>query len=282
MKSSIQDILRDDSKRLEAALNLDSGSARIDVQCLLQTVLQVNRAYLLSHPEQSLDIDQHERYKALLERRLCGEPIAYLLGEREFYGLAFGVTPATLIPRPETELLVELVLQRMPRQGPCRVLDLGTGSGAIALSIAHARPNAAVVAADASAAALEIAQSNAQRLKTGNVSLLLSDWFSALREERFDIIVSNPPYVAAGDVHLAQGDVGFEPRAALVSGKDGLDDIRRICKQAKAHLRPKGWLIMEHGHDQAAQVRALLEQSGFGEIFSARDLSGIERASGGS
>lgn len=278
---NIQAILQRDSKQLGAALNLATASARIEVQCLLQTVLRVNRAYLLGHPEQSLDTAQHERYRALLERRLRGEPVAYLLGEREFYGLTFNVTPATLIPRPETELLVELALRRMPGPGRYRVLDLGTGSGAIALSIAHARPDADVTATDASAAALKIAQSNAQRLNIVNVNLLLSDWFSALGNERFDIIVTNPPYIAANDAHLAQGDVRFEPRAALVSGADGLDDIRRICKQAKVHLRPNGWLIMEHGHDQAPQVRALLEQSGFGQIFSARDLSDIERVSGG-
>jgi release factor glutamine methyltransferase len=300
MKSSIQDILRNDSKQLEAALNIDSGSARIEVQCLLQTVLQVNRAWLLTHSEQLLSDEQTSRLSALYERRLNGEPIAYLLGEREFYGLTFKVTPATLIPRPETELLVELALQRcrrvaapppgthrsapcgcIPQQGACRVLDLGTGSGAVALSIAHARPDAEVVAVDASATALEVAQFNAQRLNLGNVRLLHGNWFSALKGESFDIIVSNPPYIAAGDVHLAQGDVRFEPRDALISGTDGLDDIRRICTQAKAHLRPKGWLILEHGYDQAAQVRALLQQSGLKEIFSARDLSGIERVSGG-
>ena len=279
--SNIQAILQNHSKQLEAALNIDSGSARIEVQCLLQAALQVNRAWLLSHPEQSLDAGQHAQYSALLERRLAGEPVAYLLGEREFYGLPFRVSPATLIPRPETELLVELALQRIPQQGACRVLDLGTGSGAIALSIADARPEAEVVATDASMAALELAQFNADQLKLGNVRLLHSDWFGALQGERFDIIVSNPPYIAAGDVHLAQGDVRFEPRSALVSGTDGLDDIRHICSQARIHLRPKGWLMFEHGYDQAAQVRALLQQSGFKEIFSARDLSGIERVSGG-
>jgi release factor glutamine methyltransferase len=281
MRSSIQDILRNHSKQLETSLNIDYSGARIEVQCLLQTVLQVNRAWLLSHPEQALDTGQHARYMALLERRLTGEPIAYLLGEREFYGLTFKVSPATLIPRPETELLVELALQRIPQQGTCRVLDLGTGSGAIALSIADARPEAEVVATDASRAALELAQFNARQLNLGNVGLLHSDWFGALQGESFDIIVSNPPYISAGDMHLAQGDVRFEPRDALISGTDGLDDIRLICAQARIHLRPKGWLLFEHGHDQAAQVRALLQQSGFEEIFSARDLSGIERVSGG-
>jgi release factor glutamine methyltransferase len=310
--ANIQAILEHHSKQLEAALNLGPGSARIEVQCLLQAVLQVNRAWLLSHPEQSLTGAQHGQFLALFGRRLSGEPIAYLLGEREFYGLTFKVTPATLIPRPETELLVELALQRIPPPPPqpsdatpshstrspkngnqvagypaggrgskFRVLDLGTGSGAIALSIAHARPDAEVVALDASAAALEVAQHNMLRFGFGNVRLLHGDWFSALQGERFDMIVANPPYIAAGDAHLVQGDVRFEPRTALASGADGLDDIRRITAQAKVHLNNNGWLLVEHGYDQAAQVRALLQQAGFDSIFSARDLAGIERVSGG-
>ncbi len=279
--TSIQAILQHHAKQLEAALNLDSSSARIEVQCLLQAVLQVNRAYLLTYPEQSLAADQQARYMALLERRLSGEPIAYLLGEREFYGLTFKVSPATLIPRPETELLVELALQHIPQQGACRVLDLGTGSGAIALSIAHARPNIEVVAVDASRTALEVAQFNMQWLGLGNVRLLHSNWFSALRGESFDIIVSNPPYIAADDAHLARGDVRFEPCTALASGTDGLEDIRLITASAKNHLNDGGWLLLEHGYDQASPVRALLQQTGFTGEFSARDLAGIERVSGG-
>jgi release factor glutamine methyltransferase len=278
---SIQAILQYHSKQLEASLNLDCGSARIEVQCLLQSVLQVNRAYLLTHPEQLLDANQHARYLALLERRLGGEPIAYLLGEREFYGLTFTVSPATLIPRPDTELLVELALQHIPQQGTCRVLDLGTGCGAIALSIAHFRRNAGVVAVDASATALEVAQFNMQRLALGNVRLLHSDWFGALKEERFDIIVSNPPYIATDDTHLTKGDIRFEPCTALTSGADGLVDIRFITSQAKRHLSANGWLLFEHGYDQAAQVRALLQQAGFTGVFSTCDLAGIERVSGG-
>lgn len=281
MSSSIQDILRDDCKQLEAALNLDFSSARIEVQCLLQAVLQVNRAWLLTHAEHPLDANQHTQYQTLLKRRLAGEPMAYLLGEREFYGLMFKVTPATLIPRPETELLVELALQHIPQQGAFRVLDLGTGSGAIALSIAHERPAAEVVAVDASGAALEVAQFNAQRLGLGGVHLLCSDWFSSLQGERFDMIVANPPYISADDMHLAQGDVRFEPRSALVSGADGLTDIRRIAAQAQDHLTVNGWLLFEHGYDQSAQVRALLLQAGYADVFSARDLAGIERVSGG-
>ncbi|MGA9666686.1 MAG: peptide chain release factor N(5)-glutamine methyltransferase [Gallionella sp.] len=293
------------SQQLQATLNLEPGSARIEVQCLLQAVLKVNRAHLLAHPEQQLDAAQYARYIALLERRSGGEPIAYLLGEREFYGLTFKVTPATLIPRPETELLVDEALRRVPsppagfaplaalspqaREGGrqagrgkgCRVLDLGTGGGAIALSIAHARRDSEVVAVDMSAAALEVAQINAQRLGLANVRFLKSDWFSALHGEHFDIIVANPPYIVAGDAHLAQGDVRFEPVTALASGTDGLDDIRRIAAQAKQHLNANGWLLLEHGYDQAAQVRALLRQAGFAEVYSARDLAGIARVSGG-
>jgi release factor glutamine methyltransferase len=302
MSFHIYEILPNHSQRLEDALNIDPSSARIEVQGLLQAVLQVNRAWLLAHPEQLLSAAQHAQFTVLFERRLNGEPLAYLLGEREFYGLVFKVSPATLIPRPETELLVELALQRILQPLPAspthpgpplsgreqgrsknafRVLDLGTGSGAIALSIAHARPDIEVVAVDASAAALEVAQLNAQRLKLDNVRLLQSDWFDALQDQRFDIIVSNPPYVAADDAHLKQGDLRFEPRTALASGADGLEDIRHICAKAKAHLNPEGWLLLEHGYNQATQVRALLQQSGFEEIFSARDLSGIERVSGG-
>jgi release factor glutamine methyltransferase len=204
-----------------------------------------------------------------------------LLGEREFFGLTFKVTPATLIPRPDTELLVELALQRIPQQGVCRVLDLGTGSGAIALSIAHARPNAQVVALDASEAALEVARQNQEKLSVKNVEFLRSDWFAALHQQRFDVIVSNPPYIESEDVHLRQGDVRFEPLSALASGLDGLDDIRRISAQAMRYLNPHGWLMLEHGYNQARQMRAILQQSNFQQLFSASDLAGIERVSGG-
>jgi release factor glutamine methyltransferase len=281
MTSCIGEILRLHGKHFEAVLNLDTSSARIEVQCLLQTVLQVNRAWLLTHPEQSLNPEQYTRYTALFERRLRGEPIAYILGEREFYGLNFKVTPATLIPRPDTELLIELMLQRIPQRETLRILDLGTGSGAVALSIAHARPDTEVTAVDASQEALDVARENAQCLNIDNVRLLHSDWFSALTGERFDLIVSNPPYISASDAHLIQGDLRFEPRAALASGADGLDDIRRIIAQARAHLNAEGHLLLEHGYDQAARVRALLQQAGFTGVFSARDLAEIERVSGG-
>lgn len=251
------------------------------MQCLLQEVLQVQRVYLLAHPERRLTDVEFAHYSALLQRRLQGEPVAYILGEREFFGLNFKVTPATLIPRPDTELLVELAIQRIPQQAPCRVLDLGTGSGAIALSIAQACPQAEVLACDASAAALAVAQENARTLGMGNVGFVLSDWFATLGAQRFALIVSNPPYIAANDPHLAQGDVRFEPVSALVSGSDGLDDIRHIIGRAAAHLLPGGWLLLEHGYDQALRVRSLLQQNGYKAVFSACDLAGTERVSGG-
>jgi release factor glutamine methyltransferase len=301
MPHTIQSLLTQDRAALESALSLDSSTARIEVQMLLQQVLGVNRAYLLAHPERQLDEMQQATYRVLLQRRLAGEPLAYILGEREFFGLDFKVTPATLIPRPDTELLVELALQRIPQRG--RVLDLGTGSGAIALSIAHSRPDAEVTAVDASVDALEVAKENARRLLVqhksvhtstgsvrtdlceaaviGNARFVRSDWFGSLAGKRYDLIVSNPPYIEDADAHLQQGDLRFEPRTALASGADGLDDIRRIVAGAKAHLGDGGWLLFEHGYDQAARVRELLEASGFVEVFSARDLSGIERVSGG-
>jgi len=296
MPLTAQTILSQDQTRLETALGLDSSTARIEVQCLLQQVLNVTRSYLFAHPERSLNEAETASYQVLLQRRLNGEPIAYIQGEREFFGLNFRVTPATLIPRPDTELLVELVLKHIPilsshllplprgegwGEGALSILDMGTGSGAIALTIAHHRPKAEVWACDASASALAVAKENAQRLNISNVHFIESNWFSALREQHFDIIVSNPPYIAADDLHLSQGDVRFEPLTALASGVDGLDDIRQIIKQAGTHLVSKGWLLLEHGYDQAAQVRELLLGADFIEVFSAKDLSGIERCSGG-
>lgn len=278
---SIRDVLSQDGASLSASLALAANEARFEVQMLLQQTLGVARAYLLAHPEQVLNAAQQAAYDAMLQRRLQGEPIAYILGEREFFGLNLKVTPATLIPRPETELLVELALQRIPARGNFRVLDLGTGSGAIAISIAKSRPQSEVVAVDASEAALQVARENARRLGVANLSFLQSEWFSALDGQRYDLIVSNPPYVAADDVHLTQGDVRFEPVSALASGADGLDDIRRIVGQAGDFLEPGGWLLLEHGYDQAAQVRDLLTKNGFLEVFSAKDIAGIDRVSGG-
>lgn len=277
----IGQLLAEGAAKLAAAQGLDSGSARIEAQYLLQDVLNRPRAWLLAYPETTLNETQQADYEALLQRRAQGEPVAYILGEREFFGLNFKVTPATLIPRPETELLVELALQRIPQDRPCRVLDLGAGSGAIALSIAHGRLKSEVVAVDASPGALEVARENAARLNIRNAAFLRSDWYAALGPQRFHLIVSNPPYVGAGDPHLREGDLRFEPASALVSGTDGLDDIRRIAAGAQAHLEPGGWLLLEHGYNQAAQVRELLQGTALTEVFSARDLSGIERVTGG-
>ncbi|MBA3023440.1 MAG: peptide chain release factor N(5)-glutamine methyltransferase [Gammaproteobacteria bacterium] len=276
----IRERLAQDVAAIRQTLGLEQDEARSEVQVLLQTALGVNRAYLLAHPERVLTEQELSRYQASLQRRLQGEPLAYILGEREFFGLNFKVTPATLIPRPDTELLVELALARISSAG-CRVLDLGTGSGAIALAIAHARPDAEVMAVDASEPALSVALENARRLQIRNTSFVSSDWFSALAGQRFDLIVSNPPYIAENDRHLAQGDLRFEPATALASGSDGLHDIRRIISEAGAHLAAGGWLMLEHGYDQAEQVRALLLKAGFKNVRSDKDLAGIERVSGG-
>lgn len=273
---SILSLLTRSKTALEAALGLDPATARIEVRSLLQAVLQVDRAWLIAHDSERVAPEQQRQFDAHFERRLAGEPLAYILGEREFYGLNFKVTPATLIPRSDTELLVELALQR----GPMSVLDLGTGSGAIALSIAHTRSETQVTAVDASAAALAVARENVVRLGLANVMLIQSDWYAALAGRTFDLIVSNPPYIVADDPHLVQGDLPFEPASALVSGADGLDDIRHIVAAAPHYLQPGGELLLEHGYDQAAQVRLLLEQRGFVEIHSACDLAGIERVTG--
>jgi len=296
LQRGIQQLLVEDAAKLAAVLTLDSNSVRLEVQYLLQYVLNKPRAWLLAYPDTTLNPEQQANYEALLQRRAQGEPIAYILGEREFFGLSFKVTPDTLIPRPETELLVDLALHRIfsaplqqagedgrqARRGyEFRVLDLGAGSGAIALSIAHARPNIEVVAVDASSEALKVARENAARLNIRNATFVHSDWYAALGQQRFHLIVSNPSYVATTDAHLNQGDLRFEPAAALVSGADGLDDICRIVTGAQAHLEPGGWLLLEHGYDQAAQVRELLRNGGLSEVFSALDLAGIERVSGG-
>ena len=249
---------------------------QLETRILLGHALHLSRVQLITRSEQLLDDDAAARLAALLERRLAGEPIAYLTGEREFYGLAFRVTPDVLIPRPDTELLVELACQRLPRGGA--VLDMGTGSGAIAVAIAHARPDAQVSALDASPAALAIARGNAERHGV-RVDFLQSDWYAALAPQHFSMIVANPPYIVAGDQHLSEGDLRFEPADALTDHADGLSALRAIIAGAPPFLAQHGWLLMEHGYDQAAAVRALLQ--GWGEVQSWRDLAGIERASGG-
>jgi release factor glutamine methyltransferase len=253
---------------------------RLEARVLLRHVLQRDEAWLIAHGDEQLSAQYIAAYGALIARRAAGEPVAYLTGSREFYGREFAVTPAVLIPRPETELLVELALQRLPADGG-RVLDLGAGSGCIGVTIAAERPQAQVMLVDASADALDVARSNAHRYAALNTTLLNSDWYAAIGDARYDLIVANPPYVADGDAHLQQGDLRFEPQSALVAGADGLADIRRIVAGAPAHLLSGGWLICEHGHDQAEACTALLQQSGFIQAFTARDLAGIHRVSGG-
>ncbi|MFN7086057.1 MAG: peptide chain release factor N(5)-glutamine methyltransferase [Burkholderiales bacterium] len=253
----------------------------LEARILLQTALEVSAAYLAAHPEHVVAGARLERYLALVARRTAGEPIAYLTGAREFFSLDFKVTPAVLIPRPETELLVELALERMPQTAPCRVLDLGSGSGCVAIGIAVQRPHATVTASDCSPEALAVAAHNARALGAHNVGFKRGDWFDAVGGERFDLIVSNPPYIAEDDPHLRRGDLRFEPRRALAGGVDGLDCIRRIVAGAKDHLVAGGWLMFEHGHDQAERGRTLLRAAGFVEVFSQRDLAGHERVSGG-
>lgn len=250
----------------------------LEVRMLLEHVTRLTRVQTITQSHRALSSEEAQQLNALATRRIAGEPIAYLIGEREFYGLALHVDPAVLIPRPETELLVELALQHLPPDG--RVLDMGTGSGAIAIAIAHTRPAAKVWALDASPLALQVACRNAERHHVG-VRFLESDWYAALDDQRFDLIVSNPPYITAGDRHLSEGDLRFEPIDALTDHADGLSALRTIVSQSGRHLSAGGWLLMEHGYDQAQAVRALLDTAHFSEVQSWRDLAGIERVSGG-
>ena len=255
--------------------------ARRDAELLLMHTLDRSRAWLYAHGDDDVDASAALRFRALLGRREVGEPLAYITGRREFWSLDLAVTPDVLIPRPETELLVELALQRIPQDVQVDIADLGTGSGAIALSLAQERPLARVLATDFSAAALNVARGNAQRLGVANVEFAQGDWCAVLGDRNFGLIVSNPPYIPEADAHLKQGDLRFEPRAALASGADGLEAIRSIVRDTFAQLQPGGWLMFEHGYDQGEAVRRLLQQSGFVEVVTERDLEGRERVSGG-
>ncbi|MCE2870375.1 MAG: peptide chain release factor N(5)-glutamine methyltransferase [Oxalobacteraceae bacterium] len=248
----------------------------LEARILIAHSLQWSRVQLITQSKNSLTPKQVEEIQCLLERRLQGEPIAYLTGHREFYGLMFAVTPDVLIPRPETELLVELALERM--SSTARVLDMGTGSGAVAVAVAHQRPDAHVVATDVSAKALEVARKNALSNQV-QIDFLLSNWYEVINK-KFDLIVSNPPYIAAGDVHLTQGDLRFEPAEALTDQATGLTAIEKIIRGAPAHLEVGGWLLLEHGYDQASAVRELFASSNWSDVQSWCDLAGIQRVSG--
>lgn len=258
----------------EARQHIPASEARL----LLGHLLDRNAAWLEAYRDDAVTIGCD--YAALVERRAAGEPIAYLVGSREFYGRDFAVTPDVLIPRPETELLVDIAKQKLGAGGTARILDLGTGSGCLAITLALELPQARVTAVDVSPAALEVARGNAQRLGA-NVDFVESDWFAALPPQCFDMIVANPPYVAAGDPHLGEGDLRFEPVGALTDHADGLTAIRRIVTAAPQWLAARGWLFFEHGYDQAATARQLLDAAGFSEIEQSCDLAGIVRASGG-
>lgn len=271
----VADLLRDAAARLT-----ESSSARLDAEMLLSHVLAKPRSFLFTWPEHVPDAGQQANFEELLKRRADGEPVAFLLGQREFFGRCFRVTHDTLIPRPDTELLVEVVLDRLPAEAPLRVLDLGTGSGAIALSLALERPAWQVVAADVSEHALRVAKTNARELGVSNASFLVSDWFERV-DGMFDAIVSNPPYIARDDVHLSRGDLRFEPRSALVSGPDGLDDIRVITARAPGFLRAGGTLAFEHGHDQGAAVADLMTRGGFDAVETLPDMAGHPRVTVG-
>ena len=266
---------------------------------LLAHVLGVSRASIIAHPERQLDAAQTQAANLLLARRADGEPIAYLIGSREFYGRNFMVSPATLIPRPETEMIVEQALARLSGhispgnrantgsahpvtiEVPPSVLDLGTGSGAIAITLALEFPTAIVIAADFSRDALSVATENARHLNTA-IKFVESDWYQHLAGRKFDLIVSNPPYIAGNDVHLSTGDLRFEPVTALTDrSADGLASIRTIVEGARAHLRPNGWLLFEHGYDQRDACRELLLKAGFDNLISVNDLAGIPRVAGG-
>jgi release factor glutamine methyltransferase len=260
------------------ALQTQSLLDALDNRILLCHALGLTRVGLITQSERALGADEARRFAALVQRRLDGEPIAYIVGQREFFGLPFEVSGAVLIPRPDTELLVELTLERLPPSG--RVLDMGTGSGAIAVALAHTRRDADVTALDVSPEALAVARRNAAA-NGARVAFLQSDWYAALDGlPPFDVIASNPPYIASGDRHLSEGDLRYEPVGALTDHADGLSALRVIVAGAPARLKPQGWLLMEHGYDQSAAVRELLTEQGYTDVQSWTDLAGIERVTG--
>lgn len=270
--TELRQLLADAAQRL---------GTRVDAEALLLHALQRPRSWLFAHADEPVQAPLLARFAALVARRAAGEPVAYILGRRGFWTLDLEVTPATLIPRPETELLVELALAHLPMTAPARVLDLGTGSGAVALAVASERAQAQVTASDASVAALIVARRNARHHRLERVRFLAGDWFAPVAGERFDLIVSNPPYIARDDPHLTRGDLRHEPLAALASGADGLDAIRTIVSHAPAHLTAGGWLLFEHGWEQGAAARALLVNAGWHEVFTAQDAERRDRVTGG-
>ncbi len=260
-------------------LNTVSDTARVDIEVLLAAALNKDRTYLFTWPEKELSAAQLQCFSAFVAQRKQGQPVAYILGEKEFWSLPLFVNASTLIPRPDTETLIEQVLALVPRAATSSILDLGTGSGAIALALASERPGARVIGVDCSPPAVALAEKNRLRHQISNVTFIESHWFSALDQQHFDIIVSNPPYIDASDVHLKQGDVAFEPASALVAAENGLADLRHIIQQGKDWLAPGAYMLLEHGWQQAPSVRDLFFQFGYRQISSKNDLAGHQRVS---
>ncbi|MCW7549938.1 peptide chain release factor N(5)-glutamine methyltransferase [Photorhabdus sp. APURE] len=261
----------------QAAIQLSaSDSPKRDAEILLGFVTHRSRTYILAFGETQLASEQFSQLEVLLARRVKGEPIAYITGEREFWSLPLNVSPATLIPRPDTECLVEKALERLSL-APCRILDLGTGTGAIALAIASERPDCRITGVDINPDAVMLAQSNAEKLKIQNVDFLLSDWFSSLNNQQFGMIVSNPPYIDEADPHLSQGDVRFEPDSALIAAKQGIADLNTIIDLSRHFLLSGGWLLLEHGWKQGNVVRSLFSESGYRQVATFQDYGGNER-----
>ena len=276
--SSVAELLQWGRQRLA-----DSDEAQTDTQVLLCHVLEKDRAWLFAWSDREIATDSASRYRELIEQRANGMPVAYLTGRRGFWSLQLGVDQHTLIPRPETEHLVELALERIPAKANWRIADLGTGTGAIALAVAKERPGCHIIATDKSATALQVAEENARLNRISNVTFKQGDWLAAVTgEPPFEMILSNPPYIKEDDPHLQQGDVRFDPDSALHAGAEGLDDLQQIIEQALPHLKPGGWLLLEHGYDQEAAVQALLRQAGYEQVEDYRDLAGQPRVAVGS
>lgn len=275
MKSaaSLREILRDVAGRLEAV----SDSPRLDAELLLAQAIDVSRSYFFAHPEDIPDAAAVARLASKVERRLRGEPMAYITGQKEFWSLELAVTPATLVPRPETEVLVELALREIPRNADWKILDLGTGSGAIAVALASERPLCTVTAVDCSDEAIEVAEQNVRHLGLGNVECIAGNWTEPVQDQTFDLIVSNPPYVAADSAELAR--LASEPRLALVAGADGLDAVRTLAEDCRHVIRDKCALMLEHGSEQESRVQEILAAAGWADIETHNDLAGLPRIS---
>jgi len=271
---TLGEVSRQASQSLESA----SDSARLDAELLIAHALNIPRSRFIADPDQVLDVQQLKQIQTLIDRRTQGEPIAYILGCKHFWDLELKVTPDVLIPRPDTELLVETALNLFSADAPTSVLDLGTGSGAIAIAIAKARPHWHVCASEESRAALTVAIENAEQYQLHNLTLLQSHWFDDLvKDKLYNLILSNPPYVPQNDPHLQQGDVRFEPQQALVSGEDGLDAIRYLIAESQKHLLPDGWLMLEHGYDQGELVQQLFVEGGYKDVQQRKDIGGHVR-----